>query len=255
MIGEKQIQIALHHPVQDVNGATVGEAKQVFLDSATGKPEWVAVKSGMLGTSESFVPIHDANVVEDHLEVAYSKDKIKNAPKVEVDASGHLSEEEEHRLYRHYGIDWDTAWQQADKPGEAGFSRTGDRSSDDAMTRSEERMRVSTERREVGRARLHKYVVTEDQEQTVPIRKEKPRVMREPITDANVEEAMAGPEISEAEHEVILHEERPVVEKYTEPVERVWLTTEEETEQQTVKGTVRKERIEEETIEDEDRRS
>lgn len=53
------------------------------------------------------------------------------------------------------------------------------------MTRSEERMHVGVERRETGRARLRKYVVTEDVEQTVPLRHEEVRIEREPITDAN----------------------------------------------------------------------
>jgi uncharacterized protein (TIGR02271 family) len=118
------------------------------------------------------------------------------------------------------------------------------RHDDDAMTRSEERMHVGVERRETGRARLRKYVVTEDVEQTVPLRHEEVRIEREPITDANRGDALKGMEIGEAEHEVILHEERPVVDTEAVPVERVRLTTEEHTEQEVVHGRVRKERIE-----------
>ncbi|WP_374224828.1 DUF2382 domain-containing protein [Streptomyces sp. ISL-99] len=56
------------------------------------------------------------------------------------------------------------------------------------------------ERREAGCARLRKYVVTEEVQQTVPVRHEEVRVEREPVTDANVDQATSGPEISEAEH-------------------------------------------------------
>ncbi|NUR30571.1 MAG: DUF2382 domain-containing protein, partial [Catenulispora sp.] len=70
---------------------------------------------------------------------------------------------------------------------------------------------------------------------------------REPITEANLDAAMAGPDISEAEYEVTLHEERPVTNIETVPVERVRLAKEEVTEQETVRGTVRKERIEADT--------
>ncbi|WP_435372414.1 PRC-barrel domain-containing protein [Streptomyces ficellus] len=94
---------ALDHPVYDAEGTKIGEAKHVFLDDVTGRPEWVSVKTGMFGTSESFVPIKDATVVEDHLEVPYAKDKVKDAPNVGVDSGGHLSEDEEYRLYEHYG--------------------------------------------------------------------------------------------------------------------------------------------------------
>jgi uncharacterized protein (TIGR02271 family) len=152
-----------------------------------------------------------------------------------------------------------------DAPGAAGTARassatgTGtargsmgagsrDRGVDDmAMTRSEEHMHVATERHEAGKARLHKYVVTEEEQQTIPVRHEEVRVVREPITAADRDSATRGVEISEADREVTLHEERPVVEMRTEAVERVRLTTEEKVEQQTVSGTVRKERIETET--------
>ncbi|MER7108667.1 PRC and DUF2382 domain-containing protein [Streptomyces sp. NPDC000229] len=250
MITREQIPSVLDHPVYDIEGNKIGEAKHVFLDDVTGRPEWVSVKTGLLGTSESFVPIKDASVVEDHLEVPYAKAKIKDAPNVDVDAGGHLSEDEEHRLYEYYGIDWDAAWQQANEPGEGGWARSDTsmkRSGDDAMTRSEEQMHVGTERQEVGRARLRKYVVTEEVQQTVPVRHEEVRIEREPVTDANVDDAMSGPEISEAEHEVTLHAERPVVETEAVPVERVRLDAEEHVEEETVRGQVRKERIEADT--------
>ena len=111
------------------------------------------------------------------------------------------------------------------------------------MTRSEERMRVGTERVETGRARLRKYVVTENVTQTVPVSHEEVRIEREPITDANVDAATDGPAISEEEHEVVLHAERPVVAKETVPVERVRVDTETVTDQETVSGEVRKEQI------------
>ena len=78
------------------------------------------------------------------------------------------------------------------------------------MTRSEEELRVGTAERETGRARLRKYVVEDEVTQTVPVRREEVRVEREPITDANVGDATSGPDISEEEHEVVLHEEEVV---------------------------------------------
>ncbi|MGW3374937.1 DUF2382 domain-containing protein [Streptomyces hydrogenans] len=278
MIAQEQIPTVLDHPVYDTEGKKIGDAKHVFLDDATGRPEWVTVKTGMFGTNESFVPIKDASVVSDHLEVPYSKDRVKGAPHVDVDGGGHLDASEEQRLYEYYGIAWDEAWQRANEPGDRGWARrdgdgtagaagtaglagaagtagtagtagmpgTDDTAAPlgDAMTRSEERMHVGTEEVETGHVRLRKYVVTEEVQQTVPVRHEEVRVVREPITDANRDEALSGPEISEAEHEVTLHEERPVVETRAVPVERVRLETDEVTEEETVTGQVRKERIE-----------
>jgi uncharacterized protein (TIGR02271 family) len=114
---------------------------------------------------------------------------------------------------------------------------------DDAMTLSEERVNVGTQRVEAGRARLRKYVITENVTQTVPVSHEEVRVHREPITDGNVGDAMDGPAISEEEHEVTLHAERPVVEKEAVPVERVRLGTETVTDQEQMNETVRKEQV------------
>ena len=99
------------------------------------------------------------------------------------------------------------------------------------MTRSEEELRVGTTQREAGRARLRKHVVTENVTQTVPVQREEVRVEREPITDANHDAATSGAEISEEEHEVVLHEEQVVVEKTAVPKERVRLDTDTVTEQ------------------------
>ncbi len=113
------------------------------------------------------------------------------------------------------------------------------------MTRSEERLQVGTQNVETGRAKLRKYVVTENVTQTVPVSHEEVRVVREPITEANRGSALDGPAISEEEHEVTLHAEQPVVAKETVPVERVALGTETVTDQQTVSEQVRKEQIDE----------
>jgi uncharacterized protein (TIGR02271 family) len=115
---------------------------------------------------------------------------------------------------------------------------------DDAMTLSEERLNVGTEQVEAGRARLRKYVVTENVTTTVPVQREEVRIEREPVTDANVDDAMDGPAISEEEHEVVLHEEQPVVEKNVVAKERVRLDKETMTEDAQVSEEVRKERIE-----------
>ncbi|MEU4047611.1 PRC and DUF2382 domain-containing protein [Streptomyces olivaceus] len=292
MITREEIANVLDQPVYDGDGNKIGDAKHVFFDDMTGRPEWVSVKTGMLGSSESFVPVRDAALVQDHLEVPYGKDQVKGAPTVDVDAGGHLSESEEHRLYDYYGINFDSVLSEAERTddgrwaagpgaagaagtvGAAGLAGTGragtaggttgredawdraDMTDENAMTRSEEQMHIGVERRESGRARLRKYVVTEEVQQTVPVTHEEVRVVREPITDANRDEAMAGREISEAEHEVTLHAERPVVETETVPVERVRMTMEEHTENETVRGQVRKERIEAETelIEEDDMR-
>ena len=119
-----------------------------------------------------------------------------------------------------------------DARGTVGHDTSGP-TTDDAMTRSEERLTVGTRSEEIGRARLRKYVVSENVTETVPVSREEVRVEREPITDANVGNAMDGPAISEEEHEVTLHAERPVVAKEAVPVERVRLDKQTVTDQET----------------------
>jgi uncharacterized protein (TIGR02271 family) len=111
------------------------------------------------------------------------------------------------------------------------------------MIRSEEELRVGKARRPSELVRLTKHVVTENVQQTVPVQHEEVRIEREPITDANVEQATKGPAISEDEHEVTLMEEEVVTEKRAVPKERVRLSKDTATEEQTVSEELRKEQI------------
>jgi uncharacterized protein (TIGR02271 family) len=221
--------------VVDQEGTKVGRLEEVYLDQQTGRPEWLLVHTGLLGMRSSFAPLAGARVDGEDVRIGYSKQEVKDAPSVEAD--GELSQEEEARLYAHYGLDYSES-----------HSDTG-RTTDDAMTRSEEELRVGTANRERGRARLRKYVVTEEVTQTVPVQREEVRVEREPITDANRDRATAGPDISEEEHEVVLHEDEVVTEKRAVPKERVRLDKETVTDEQTVSEQVRKERIDAEGVE------
>ncbi|MGP4029307.1 PRC and DUF2382 domain-containing protein [Actinomadura sp. 3N407] len=109
------------------------------------------------------------------------------------------------------------------------------------ITRSEEQMRIGTERHESGRVRVHKWVETETVERTIPVSHEEIKIDREPITGG---EPSADVSLSEDDQEIILYEERPVVAKETVPVERIRVRTEQVQDEQTVRGELRKERIE-----------
>jgi uncharacterized protein (TIGR02271 family) len=115
---------------------------------------------------------------------------------------------------------------------------------DDAMTRSEERLLVGKEQVEAGRAGLHKYVTTEHVATAVPLTRERVVVEREAIDESNIDKAMAGPDIKEAEYEVALREERAVAQKETIPVERVRMKKVQEQTQDYVEADLRKEHIE-----------
>ena len=129
---------------------------------------------------------------------------------------------------------------------------------DGGMTRSEERLRVGTERVATTRARLVKYVVTEEVQITVPIRREEIRVEEVPLDapDPGPGESLlddregAGTPVAAGSEtagglpeEIVLHTERPVVSVEVVPVERVRLRTETVEGQERVTEQVQRERI------------
>ncbi len=231
--------------VLDRDDEKIGKIDELYFDDEGGQPEWALVNTGLFGTKKTFVPIKGASPVGEDLRVSVTKAQVKDAPS--IDADEELSEAEERRLFEHYDVPYTTEGSTtatAPPQGEGRAGReTGGRSGDEAMTRSEEELRVGTEKRETGRVRLRKYVVTEQVQKTVPVRREEVRLEREPITDANRDQATSGADITEDEHEVVLHEEEPVVEKRVVPKERVSLGKETITDEHEVSEEVRKERI------------
>jgi uncharacterized protein (TIGR02271 family) len=228
------------------DGDKLGTIEEIYLDTDTNQPEWALIATGLFGTKQSFVPISGAGREGDAVTVPFDKATVKDAPKVDPD--GRLTASAEPELYRHYGMDYGSAGAgsgtTADRDDDTVGRDTSGPTTDDAMTRSEEELRVGTAERESGRVRLKKYVVEDEVTETVPVRREEVRLEREPITDANVGAATDGPAISEEEHEVVLHEEEPVVEKQAVPKERVRLDKEAHTDERQVSDTLRKEEIE-----------
>ena len=124
----------------------------------------------------------------------------------------------------------------------------------EAMTRSEERLVAGTEVYATGRARLRKYVVTEEVQITVQVRREELRIEREPIADGTLppveDPDVFGPDDvfgvpgGGTVFEIVLHEERPLVTTEIVPVQRVRLSKVVQTDEHVLSGQVRKERIE-----------
>jgi uncharacterized protein (TIGR02271 family) len=238
----------------DPAGDKLGTIDAIYLDNETGQPEWALVTSGLFTAKTAFVPLAGAEATGDAIQVPYDKQQVTDAPSME--AGGQLSQDDEAELYRHYGLDYSEHRSDSGLPAgerdrddddvqDSAVGRdTSGPTTDDAMTRSEEELRVGTETRERGRARLRKHVTTEQQTVSVPVRREEVWVEREPITDANLDAATSGPAISEEEHEVTLREEEVVVDKRAVPKERVRLDTETVTEERQVAEEVRKEQIE-----------
>ena len=219
----------------DRDGDKVGKIEEIYLDADTDQPEWALVSTGLFGSRQTFIPIREASRSGDALQVPFESSLIKDAPK--MDADGQLSQDEEEQLYRHYGMSY------GESRSESGNDTSGP-GTDDAMTRSEEELRVGTTQRETGRARLRKHVVSEQVQTTIPVEREEVRVEKEPITDGNRDDALSGGDLTEEEHEVALRSEEAVVDKQVVPKERVRLDKDVVTEERQVTEDVRREEVE-----------
>jgi len=214
------IETALHwrgRTVVDRDGEKIGKFEELYLDEAD-RPAWAAVNTGLFGLRQTFVPLTEAQPVGDQLQVPFDKERVKAAPNVDPDAQ--LSNDEEQLLYRHYGLaegpgateppaepagredrPGDAAPQAAAEPAgaRAAAAEEAPASADDRervepegapakregdtpveMIRSEEEVDVGTRRRVRGRARLKKYVVTDEVQKPVPVQREEVRVEYEP---------------------------------------------------------------------------
>jgi uncharacterized protein (TIGR02271 family) len=257
MITRNDIERVLDLTAYAEDGDRIGDVDDVYVDDHTREPKFALVNTGLFGLRSSFVPLQGARVEDDVLRLPYSKDRVKDAPNLDPD--GDLDPAQERELFRYYdleghgtGIDEDATDTERGRTtdhrsGEAGTGTVGHDTSgpetDDAMTRSEQELHVGRTQHETGRARLRKYVVTDEVTKTVPVQREEVRVEREPVSEGDADAALSGPDLSEEEHEVVLHEEEPVVEKRTVPKERVRLDKEVHTDEREVSEKVAHEEI------------
>jgi hypothetical protein len=85
----------------DAEGNRIGKITKMYHDDQTGQPLWVLVETGLIGTRQSFAPVHGSRFDGEQLVVlAVSKDQVKDAPNIDSDA--HVSESEQDALRQYY---------------------------------------------------------------------------------------------------------------------------------------------------------
>ncbi len=119
MIAPEQLQSMIGRNAVDTSGAKIGKIGQIYLDDASGAPQWVTISTGLFGTKQSFAPISGSRFDGDNLVLNVTKDEVKGAPN--VDAGGHLDDAENHRLYAYYDGSFDAASE--DRAGNNSASR------------------------------------------------------------------------------------------------------------------------------------
>ncbi|MFE3827995.1 DUF2382 domain-containing protein [Streptomyces sp. NPDC059092] len=274
----------------DRDGDKIGSIGQVYVGDRTGRPEWVTVRTGLFGMKESLVPLSGARRAGEDIHVPYAKDTVKEAPRLDADEHLDPGQEKQlyqhygltaaggigtaasmgtsaggrsragtgtsaasgmstGRAATPEGTRGPAMAGSATRGADLGDMRTGEKHGEE-LIRSEEELHVTAEEREVGHARLRKVVVTENVTTSVPLSHEEVRVVHEAISPED-RNAVRDMRIGEAQTEVTLHADQPVISKESIPVERVRMETEKVTEQREVSAEVRKEQIEYDTDQDE----
>src|SRR4051812_32139056 len=161
------------------DGSKLGKVADLYDDDSGGAPIFATVNTGLFGSKTTFVPMTQAQLQGDDVVVPYSKDQVKGAPSIEADAE--VSPQEEQEIFSYYGLGGGGGQGQAGTQGQAGAQgtsgsaagatdRDGDGipdaqergsaagnqhgtighdtsgpTTDQAMTRSEEQLRVGTQ--------------------------------------------------------------------------------------------------------------
>lgn len=112
------------------------------------------------------------------------------------------------------------------------------------VVRSEERLRVTSQRIPVERVLLRRHVVTETRTVTVQVRREELHIERVAVTDGTPATTAAEPGDNAPVLVMVLSEEVAEVTTRVVPKERVRVFIERQTEQQSASATLRREVVE-----------
>ncbi|MDL5487735.1 PRC-barrel domain-containing protein [Microbacterium wangruii] len=203
MIGSHDIASLVGRHVVDTDGDKVGTVGQVYVDPTTGTPNWMTVKTGLFGSSESFVPLEQAEEVDGGVRIPYGKDAVKHAPRIDSDAE--LTHREEEELYAYYALR-DAPEADGDDRGhthehehehdghshEHEHAHRDDHDHDhDHASPADAGDAATAPPAASGGLRLRRYVVTEQVTVTVPVTREEVRLEPDPSPAAASEDGAA----------------------------------------------------------------
>jgi uncharacterized protein (TIGR02271 family) len=249
------------HDLVDRDGARAGSIVDLYVDEQTERPTWALVRTGLLGSRQTLVPLEQATVPlaavvsgGGSVQVPLESAAILDAPSVAVGEE--ISDAAAVALRRYYRLGDPAAPAEGDdgQPGtEPDDARAAvpDETTTEAMTtaftdpsgtmiRSEEELRVRLRRR-ARRVRIKRYVVTDYVTTTIPVRREELRLEEAPV---DKESLTAPPALPGDGREMVLHQEEVVVSKRVVARERVRLRVQTVTERRRISGEVRKEHVE-----------
>lgn len=250
----------LDYTVCDRDGSKIGSIDAVWEDH-TGRPAYVAVRTGWLGLGRAHVvPAQQAEVNEQKkiVRLPFTAAEIKSAPS--FDSQDDINEDSEFTISSHYGLerDWYRDHGQArleDDPelrGDDTTLRAEDtlppplaqpaRGDDTRIRLNEENIRVGKREVEAGGVRLRKIVRVETVDVPVELKREEIAIERTPVSG----EGGTVSDASFAEDDIFipLRREEPVIEKSVRAREEIRVTKRSETEKENVSGEIRREGVE-----------
>ena len=224
--------------VTNAEGERLGKVTHVFYDLVTNRPEWVGVKvGGFFNGGAKVIPLQSAQVREETIIVPYTRSFVLDGP--EHWTTDVFTTRDRTANSEYYNISASTpTTPEGEQPhpmvepsapvGETPVAvdppvvepplvkPVVEPVVEEEVVRSEEELRVGKETVATGKVRVEKTVVTEPETVTVPVSHEEVVVERHPI-----DPVVTGTEVHPEEHEMTLHEERPVIGKETVAKERV----------------------------------
>lgn len=290
MANERELKDLFDATAFDNAGEKLGSIKEIFVDDNTGQPTFVEVGHGLFGLSSSLVPLRGASLDGDDLKLAFSKDRIKDAP--DQDADRNLTGEQQEELYRHYGVQdapevsgfrtrttetgHGAEYAAAGAGAGAGAGYVADKSVEDKKVaeekvadkrevRHEEKKaapaandgeiirseeRLNVEKERVASGEARLRKYVVEDTETVEVPVSREEVRIERTPISEEEAANFSGKIGEEEASVTLHEERVNVSKDTVPVEKINLSKEAVKDTETVTETVRKEQFDTKGLKD-----
>jgi hypothetical protein len=89
----------------DRDDEKIGKLEAVYVDVENDEPMFGTVKEGLIGRHLTFVPLGGITIGPDNLQVAVSKEQVKDAPNIELQGD-ELSQTDEKSLYHYYGLNY-----------------------------------------------------------------------------------------------------------------------------------------------------
>jgi uncharacterized protein (TIGR02271 family) len=250
------------HDLVDRDGVKAGSIVTLYVDQQTERPTWALVRTGLLGSRQTLVPLEQATIPlaavvsgGGRVQVPLESATILDAPSVAVGEE--ISDAAAVALRRYYRLG-DSAAPAEDDDGQPSTEPSDARTAVPDATTTEEMTTVSTEprgtmirseeelrvrlRRRARRVRIKRYVVTDYVTTTIPVRREELRLEAGELVDEA--DLTAPPTLPGNGREMVLRQEEVVVSKRVVARERVRLRVQTVTERRRISGEVRKEHVE-----------